>query len=240
MTKKPKRPKQHKKLNDFSNDSLMQPALQECKNIRHRISETFVLNLNNMEVLFASKNLPPIAYMQTLDYIMPKTINKDLDQAIKRASIFNDLLDMLKTGTENVGDYCETHNGLEDTVEYHGVSRVADFESLLYDKYYDHRDLRKAHISYIEDLLDNDKEFLFSKRFSIPSVEYIYVQTKQKYEKSNVVQNVCTIESILLDTLNILDEISENEALDDMNQEYLQWAHDNPDEAMAERYDYLV
>ena len=189
-----------------------------------------------MEVLFAAKNLPGIAYMQTLDYLLPKKISTNLDQDIKREALFNELWGMFQTGTQNEIEHAIAYNAMDDPPQY---QHVDDYEAFIYRKYYDNYALRKTDIVHIQSMLD-EPDFLKRKASETPFTEYIYNMGTRKYDKTTSTPDTGYISKFLEDTLEMFYEITENEAIDDANEEYLQWVQDNPAEAEAERYDYLV
>ena len=189
-----------------------------------------------MEVLFAAKNLPGIAYMQTLDYLLPKKISTNLDQDIKREALFNELWGMFQTGTQNEIEHAIAYNAMDDPPQY---QHVDDYEVFIYSKYYDKPDLRKTDAIHIRSML-NETGFLKRKASETPFTEYVYNMGTRKYDKTTSTPDVEYVSKFLEDTLEMFCEITGNEALDDENEEYIQWVQDNPAEAQAERYDYLM
>ena len=189
-----------------------------------------------MEVLFANKNLPGITYMHTLNYLLPKKISADLDQDIKREALFNEVWEMFQTGIRNEVERAVAHNALDDPPQYQTVD---DYEAFIYRKYYDNYDLRKTDAKHIRSML-NEPSFLKRKTSETPFTEYFYNMKTRKYDKITSTPDIDYVTKFLQDTLEVFSEITENEALDDMNEEYLRWAQENPSEAQAERYDYLV
>ena len=159
------------------------------------------------------------------------------DHQSNEEDLYNSIWNMYKEGTKNFCEFCEKYNKIKEPGRNDYCK--TDFESLMYKKYYNNYKMRQNDRSIFINL-ESNTDFHNKKASNIKIENYVFKNDIKKFIKVNNIVDAKFIFTFINDVIEIMNEINQNEALDEMNEEYENWCKNNPAEAMAEKYDYLV